>query len=102
VGASANILGLVGDKVYSFGGEFIATNVTGTLHASQVFDVPSRTWSRLETTVEKTPLDATGADAKHGTYGVTFVEDGATKIMAPGGASTAWFDPVSKVHVFVP
>jgi hypothetical protein len=102
VGASANILGLVGDKVYSFGGEFIASNVTGTLHASQVFDVPSRTWSRLETTVEKTPLDATGADAKHGTYGVTFVEDGVTKIMAPGGASTAWFDPVSKVHVFVP
>ncbi len=102
VGASANILAAVGDKVYSFGGEFIASNVTGTLHASQVFDVPTRSWSRLETTIETAPLDATGADAKHGTYGVPFVEDGVTKIMAPGGAATAWFDPMSKVHVFVP
>ena len=23
-------------------------------------------------------------------------------IMAPGGAATAWFDPMSKVHVFTP
>lgn len=102
VGASANILGAVGNRVYSFGGEFIASNISGTLHASQVFDVTTRTWSRLETTVETTPLDATGADAKHGTYGVTIVEEGVPKIMAPGGASTAWFDPMSKVHVFTP
>jgi hypothetical protein len=102
VGASANILAAVGKRVYSFGGEFIASNISGTLRASQVFDVATRTWSRLETTVDTTPLDATGADAKHGTYGVTIVEDGVSKIMAPGGASTAWFDPMSRVHVFTP
>ena len=102
VGASANVLAAVGDRVYSFGGEFIASNITGTLQASQVFDVTTRTWSRLETTFERTPLDATGADAKHGTYGVTIVEEGVPKIMAPGGASTAWFDPMSRVHVFIP
>jgi hypothetical protein len=102
VGASANILAAVGERVFSFGGEFIASNVTGTLHASQVFDVRDRSWSRLETTVETSPLDATGADAKHGTYGVTIIEDGVTKVMAPGGAATAWFDPMSKVHVFTP
>jgi hypothetical protein len=102
VGASANILGAVGNKVYSFGGEFIASNITGTLTASQVFDVKTRSWSRLVTSVATTPLDATGADQKHGTYGVTIVEQGVPKIMAPGGAGTAWFDPMSKVHVFTP
>jgi hypothetical protein len=102
VGASANILAAVGNRVFSFGGEFIASNVTGTLRASQVFDLRTRSWSRLETTVQTTPLDATGADAKHGTYGVTIVEDGVAKILAAGGAATAWFDPVSKVHVFTP
>lgn len=102
VGASANVLAAVGKRVYSFGGEFIASNITGTLRASQVFDVTTRTWSRLETTFETTPLDATGADAKHGTYGVTIVEEGVAKILAPGGAATAWFDPMSRVHVFVP
>ncbi len=102
VGASANILASVGSRVYSFGGEFIASNITGTLQASQVFDVRTRSWSRLATTVATAPLDATGADLKHGTYGVTIVEEGVTKIMAPGGASTAWFDPMSKVHVFTP
>lgn len=102
VGASANVLAAVGKRVFSFGGEFIASNITGTLHASQVFDVSTRSWSRLATTVETAPLDATGADAKHGTYGVTIVENGVAKIMAPGGAATAWFDPMSKVHVFTP
>ncbi len=102
VGASANILAAVGSRVFSFGGEFIASNISGTLHASQVFDTRTRTWSVLATTVETLPLDATGADAKHGTYGVTIVENGVPKIMAPGGASTAWFDPMSKVHVFTP
>jgi hypothetical protein len=92
----------VGRRVYSFGGEFIASNITGTLQASQVFDVSTRSWSRLATTVATAPLDATGADAKHGTYGVTIVEDGVRKIMAPGGAATAWFDPISKVHIFIP
>jgi hypothetical protein len=102
VGASANILAAVGNRVFSFGGEFIASNITGTLIASQVFDVGTREWSRLETTVSNTPLDAAGADAKHGTYGVTITEEGVQKIMAPGGAATAWFDPMSKVHVFTP
>lgn len=102
VGASANILAAVGTRVFSFGGEFIASNITGTLIASQVFDLTTRRWSRLQTTVATAPLDASGADAKHGTYGVTFVEEGVAKIMAPGGASTAWFDPMSKVHVFIP
>jgi hypothetical protein len=102
VGASANILAAIGTRVFSFGGEFIASNITGTVTASQVFDVGTREWSRLETTVENTPLDAAGADAKHGTYGVTITEDGVQKIMAPGGAATAWFDPISKVHVFTP
>ena len=102
VGASANILARVGDQVYSFGGEFIASNITATLTASQVFDVPSRSWSRLKTTVMTAPLDAGGADNKHGTYGLTFEENGVTKIMAPGGASTAWFAPMSKVHIFTP
>jgi hypothetical protein len=102
VGASANVLAAVGRRVFSFGGEFIASNITGTLIASQVFDVRTRTWSRLATTVQTTPLDATGADSKHGTYGVTIVEEGVAKILAPGGAATAWFDPMSKVHVFVP
>jgi hypothetical protein len=102
VGASANILAAVGRRVYSFGGEFIASNITGTLQASQVFDVSTRSWSRLATTVTTTPLDATGADSKHGTYGVTIVENGVRKIMAPGGAATAWFDPMSKVHIFLP
>ena len=63
VGASANILAAVGRRVYSFGGEFIASNITGTLQASQVFDVRTRSWSRLATTVTTAPLDATGADA---------------------------------------
>ena len=102
VGASANILAAVGRRVYSFGGEFIASNITGTLAASQVFDVSTRSWSRLATAVATSPLDATGADAKHGTYGVTIVEEGVPKILAPGGAGTAWFDPMSKVHVFIP
>jgi hypothetical protein len=102
VGASANILAAVGRRVYSFGGEFIASNITGTLQASQVFDVSTRSWSRLATTVTTGPLDATGADSKHGTYGVTIVENGVRKIMAPGGAATAWFDPMSKVHIFIP
>jgi hypothetical protein len=102
VGASANILAAVGNRVYSFGGEFIASNITGTLIASQVFDVTTRSWSRLATTVTTTPLDATGADSKHGTYGATIVENGVHKILAPGGAATAWFDPMSKVHVFIP
>jgi hypothetical protein len=102
VGASANILGAVGTCVYSFGGEFMASNVSGTLTASQVFDVRRRAWRRLQTTIRTTPLDATGADGKHGTYGVVFVENGTRKIMAPGGAATAWFDPMSKVHVFTP
>lgn len=52
--------------------------------------------------MSKRPLDAGGASSKHGTYGVVFQEEGSTRIMAPGGASTAWFDPVSKVHVFEP
>ena len=102
VGASANVLAAVGNRVFSFGGEFIASNITGTLTASQVFDVRTRSWSRLATTYATTPLDASGADAKHGTYGVTIVENGVQKVMAPGGASTAWFDPMSKVHVFTP
>lgn len=102
VGSSANVLAAVGEKVYWFGGEFIASTVSGTLRASQVFDVSTRRWSRLRTTIETTPLDATGADAKHGTYGIPFVEEDVTKIMAPGGAATAWFDPMSKVHVFIP
>lgn len=102
VGASANVLAAVGNRVYSFGGEFIASNITGTLIASQVFDVTTRSWSRLATTVTTTPLDATGADSKHGTYGATIVENGVHKILAPGGAATAWFDPMSKVHVFIP
>ena len=102
VGTSANILGAVGSCVYSFGGEFTANNITGTLNASQVFHVPTRTWRRLDARVATRPTDAGGASTKHGTYGVVFREDGATKIMAPGGASTAWFDPVSKVHVFDP
>jgi Ca2+-binding RTX toxin-like protein len=48
------------------------------------------------------PLDASGATSKHGTYGVRFIEGATIKIMAPGGAATAWFDPMSKVHVFDP
>ena len=101
-GSSANILSRIGDQVYSFGGEFIASNITGTLTASQVFDIPSRRWSRLKTTVTTAPLYANGADNKHGTYGITFEENGVSKIMAPGGASTAWFAPMSKVHIFTP
>ena len=102
VGTSANVLAAVRDCVYSFGGEFTASNVTGTLNASQVFHLPTRTWRRLETQTRKRPRDASGATTKHGTYGVVFRERGATRIMAPGGASTAWFDPMSKVHVFTP
>ena len=101
-GTSANILAAVGDCVYSFGGEFIATNVTGTVNASQVFHVPTGTWRRLRTRTRTRPLDGAGAISKHGTYGVPFREDGVARIMAPGGAPTAWFDPSSKVHVFTP
>jgi hypothetical protein len=102
VGTSANILAAVGTCVYSFGGEFIASNTSGTLRASQVFDVRSRSWSRLRTTVHDQPLDAAGADSKHGTYGIAMRENGRTRIMAAGGAATAWFDPTSEVHVFTP
>jgi hypothetical protein len=102
VGTSANILAKVGPCVYSFGGEFIASNVTGTLINSQVFHLPSRSWRLLESRFQTEPLDATGATSKHGTYGVVFQENERRKIMAPGGAATAWFDPMSKVHVFVP
>ncbi len=102
VGTSANVLAAVGDCVYSFGGEFIASNITGTVTNSQVFDVVNRVWRFVDATVSKTPLDASGATNKHGTYGIAFVENGVTKIMAPGGASTAWFDPMSRVHVFTP
>jgi hypothetical protein len=86
VGTSANILAAVGPCVYSFGGEFIASNVSGTLRTSQVFDVRSPSWSRLRARVRTEPLDATGADSKHGTYGIAFRENGRTRIMAPGGA----------------
>jgi hypothetical protein len=102
VGTSANTLARVGDCVYSFGGEFIANNVSGTLTASQVFHLPTRSWSVLRSHVRKRPRDATGATSKHGTYGVAFREAGRTRIMSPGGAATAWFDPMSKVHVFTP
>ena len=102
VGTSANTLARVGDCVYSFGGEFIASNTSGTLTASQVFHLPSRSWRVLRSRVRKRPRDATGATSKHGTYGVVFREAGRTRIMAPGGAATAWFDPMSKVHVFTP
>lgn len=102
VGTSANVLARVGECVYSFGGEFIASNVTGTLTASQVFHLPSRTWKILESPVAKAPFDAGGATSKHGTYGLTYVENGVTKIMAPGGANLAWFSPMSRVHVFTP
>ena len=56
----------------------------------------------LQTTVRTTPLDASGADSKHGTYGAVITENGRQKIISPGGAATAWFDPMSKVHVFEP
>ncbi len=102
VGTSANVLARVGDCVYSFGGEFIASNVTGTLTVSQVFHLPTRTWRVLKSTFAKTPYDASGATSKHGTYGVTFTENGVAKIMAPGGANLAWFSPMSRVHVFTP
>lgn len=102
VGTSANVLAAVGQCVYSFGGEFIASNVTGTVNNSQVFHVPSRTWRLLEATVRDKPTDAGGATSKHGTYGIPFVERGVTRIMAPGGASLAWFAPMSRVHVFTP
>jgi hypothetical protein len=101
-GASANVLGRIGRRVYSFGGEFIASNISGTVTASQFFDLGTRSWSRLQTTVRTTPLDATGADNKHGTYGAVISENGQEKIISPGGAATAWFDPMSKVHVFTP
>jgi hypothetical protein len=99
VGTSANILGAVRSCVYSFGGEFIASNITGTLIGSQVFDAARRSWSRLRT---NTAAEAAGADSKHGTFGVVYRENGVNKIMAPGGAATAWFDPTSKVHIFTP
>jgi hypothetical protein len=102
VGTSANILAAVGSCVYSFGGEFNANNVTGTVTASQVFHVPTRTWRLVEPTFSKEPYDASGVTSKHGTYGLVFEEQGQKKIMAPGGAGTAWFDPMSRVHVFVP
>jgi hypothetical protein len=102
VGTSANILAAVGDCVYSFGGEFIASTVSGTLTASQVFHVPTRSWRVLNSRVRARNRDASGATSKHGTYGVVFRERGRTRIMAPGGAATAWFDPMSKVHVFTP
>lgn len=101
-GASANVLGLIGRRVYSFGGEFIASNITGTVTSSQFFDLETRSWSRLETTKRTSPLDAAGADNKHGTYGAVVTEGGQEKIISPGGAATAWFDPMSKVHVFTP
>ncbi len=102
IGTSANVLGAVGECIYSFGGEFIASNVTGTVTNSQVFHVPSRTWRLLESTVQDKPVDAGGATSKHGTYGIPFTEGGVKKIMAPGGASLAWFAPMSRVHVFTP
>ena len=101
-GASANVLGRIGRRVYSFGGEFIASNISGTVISSQFFDLDTRSWSRLRTTVRTTPLDASGADSKHGTYGAVIAENGRQKIISPGGAATAWFDPMSKVHVFEP
>lgn len=101
-GASANVLGRIGRRVYSFGGEFIASNITGTVTASQFFDLHTRTWSRLQTRTLTDPLDASGADNKHGTYGAVITENGEQRIVSPGGASTAWFDPMSKVHVFTP
>jgi hypothetical protein len=101
-GASANVLGRIGRRVYSFGGEFIASNISGTVTSSQFFDLDTRKWSRLQTTVQTTPLDASGADNKHGTYGAVISENGQEKIISPGGAATAWFDPMSKVHVFTP
>lgn len=110
IGASANVLAAVGDCVYSFGGEFIASNVTGTMIESQVFHVPSRTWREVDATFSTTPLDAATPAvgpapvpiSRHGTYGIAFVENGKTRIMAPGGAITAWFNPISQVHVFTP
>jgi len=102
IGASANILARVGDCVYSFGGEFIASNVTGTVTDAQVFHLPSRSWRLVEPTFAKQPFDAAGATSKHGTYGLTFTENGVAKIMAPGGANLAWFSPMSRVHVFIP
>ena len=101
-GASANVLGRIGRRVYSFGGEFIASNISGTVTASQFFDLDTRSWSRLQPTVQTTPLDATGADNKHGTYGAVIRENGQEKVISPGGAATAWFDPMSKVHIFTP
>ena len=72
VGTSANILGAVGSCVYSFGGEFIASNISGTTNASQVFDARGRRWRRLRATVRTEPLDASGATSKHGAEDVPF------------------------------
>jgi hypothetical protein len=102
IGTSANILAAIGECVYSFGGEFNANNVTGTVTASQVFHVPSRSWRLVESSFASEPLDAGGVISKHGTYGLVFEEDGQHKIMAPGGASLAWFAPMSRVHIFTP
>ena len=66
IGTSANVLAAVGDCFYSFGGEFIASNVTGTVINSQVFHVPSRTWRLLESAVSRMPLNAAGAPASTG------------------------------------
>lgn len=102
VGTSASILAAIGDCVYSFGGEFTANNVTGTVHTSQVFHLPSRNWRMLETNLHAEPLDVAGVVSKHGTYGITFEDNGQRKIIAPGGVSLAWFAPMSRVHVFTP
>lgn len=102
IGTSANVLAAVGSCVYSFGGEFIASNITGTLVNSQAFHIPTRTWRLVDSEIATAPLNAAGATSKHGTYGIVYVEGGVTKIMAPGGAATAWFDPMSRVHVFTP
>ena len=52
--------------------------------------------------IQPPPAPTEDADNKHGTYGVVITEHGQDKILSPGGASTAWFDPMSKVHVFNP
>ena len=56
----------------------------------------------LKTAKQTKPLDAGGADSKHGTYGAVIEEEGRTKLMASGGAVTVWFEPTSKVHIFLP
>jgi N-acetylneuraminic acid mutarotase len=80
--------GVVGTKVYTFGGEGDQSVESGVFNEVEAYDVVTDTWESAGTM--KVP--------RHGTYAVSV----GGRIYIPGGGILEGGDPVSDFDVFVP